>query len=70
MAEEALPWNVFFVTYPVFEVVGYVEIQQDTARYVRIQLDIVGYSGIQWICCKMARYRSIDTGIHGIPRIQ
>ena len=31
----------------------------DTARYVRIQLDTVGYSGIQWICCKMAKYRSI-----------
>jgi len=25
-------------------------------------------SRIQWICCKMARYR-FDTGIHGIPRI-
>ena len=46
--------------------VGYNEIPRDaaryssidTARYVRIQLDTVGYSGIQWICCKMARYIS------------
>ena len=31
-----------------------------------VQLDIVGYSGIQWICCKIARYRDYqgqgDTG--------
>jgi len=48
--------------------VRYSEIQLDTARYVRTQLDTVGYSGIQWICFKMDRYR-IDTGIHGrIPR--
>jgi len=52
--------------------VGYGEIQRDTeldtARYVRFQLDTVGYSGIQWICCKIDRYR-IDTGmIHGMPR--
>jgi len=38
--------------------VRYSGIQPDTARYVRIQLDTVGYSGIQWICCKMDRYRS------------
>jgi len=42
---------------------GYGEIQRDsgiqldTARYVRIQLDTVRYSGIQWICCKIARCR-------------
>jgi len=34
--------------------------QLDTARYVRTQLDTVGYSGIQWICCTMAGYRSIQ----------
>jgi len=57
---------------------GYGEIQRDTARYTtKIQLDtysyswiqytvIVGYSGIQWICCKMARYR--DTACSEIPR--
>ena len=26
-------------------------------RYKRDRVDTVGYSGIQWICCKMARYR-------------
>jgi len=36
--------------------VRYSGIQLDTARYVRIQPDTVGYSEIQWICCKMARY--------------
>jgi len=57
---------------------GIQQIQLDTARKVRIQLDtVVGYSGIQWqwICCKMARdkdtagyqgytvrYRQADTG--------
>ena len=35
----------------------YSGIQLDTARYVRIQLETVGYSGIQWICCKMDRYK-------------
>jgi len=49
--------------------VRYSGIRLDTARYVRIQLDTVGDSGIQWICCKMDRYR-IDAGIHGIPRIR
>ena len=43
---------------PVFEAVGYDGeiyswIQLDTVRYVRIQQDTVGYSGIQWICCKI-----------------
>jgi len=46
---------------------GIQQILLDTARYVRIQLDTVEYSGIQWLCFKMDRYR-IDTGIHGIPR--
>jgi len=34
-----------------------------------MQLDTVGYSGIQqWICCKMDRYIiDINTGIHRIP---
>jgi len=49
--------------------VRYGEIERDTARYVRIQLDTVGYRWIQWIFCKTDRYR-IDTGIHGIPRIR
>jgi len=35
---------------------GIQQIQLDATRYVRIQLDTVGYSGIQWICCIMARY--------------
>ena len=50
----------------------YSGIQLDTARYVRIQLDTVGYSGKQWICCKMARYRSIQgyTGYQGYVEIQ
>jgi len=36
---------------------GIQQIQLDTARYIRIQLDSVGYSWIQLICCKLARYR-------------
>jgi len=37
---------------------GIQQIQLDIARYTRIQqLDTVGYSWIQWIWCKMARYR-------------
>jgi len=56
----------FFFSYPVFEAVGYgygkiqldtAGYSDDTARYVygyRIQLDTVRYSGIQWICCKIA----------------
>jgi len=54
--------GVYFWPYPVFEAVRYGEIQRDTARYVRIQLDIVRYSGKQWTCCKIDRYR-IHTGI-------
>jgi len=49
--------GVYFWPYPVFEAVGYGEIQRDTARYVRIQLHAVRYSGIRWICCKIARCR-------------
>jgi len=41
---------------------GIQQIQLDTARNVRIQLDTVGYSGIQWICCKMARYLDRNRG--------
>ena len=63
------PLECIVLPYPVFEAVGYGEIQQrdtarvqlDTARYVVIQLDTVGYSGIQWICRKtwldIGRYR-------------
>jgi len=29
---------------------GIQQIELDAARYVRIQLDPVGYGGIQWIC--------------------
>jgi len=56
--------------------VGYGEIQRDTARYGRIQLETVGYSGIrlQWICCKMGRYRidiqGTGKGYTWIPRIR
>jgi len=52
-----------------WDTVRYSGIQLDTARYVRIQLDAVGHSEMQWICCKLDRYR-IDTGIHGRPRIR
>ena len=40
--------GVYFWRYPVFEAVGYSEIQRDTAGYSWIQVDTVGYSGIQW----------------------
>jgi len=43
---------------------GIQQIQLDTAKY-DIQLDTVGHSGIQWICCKMARQ-----GHSEIPRIR
>jgi len=53
--------------YVRFEAVRYGEIPRDTAdtagnsyRYVQILLDPVGYRGMQWICCIMARYRSIQ----------
>jgi len=39
---------VYFWSYPVFEAVGYGEIQRDTARYSWIQLDTYEYSWIQW----------------------
>jgi len=55
-AEPSAP-RVHFWSYPVFEAVGYGEIQRDTARYVRVQLDTVRYSRIPWICCKTARCR-------------
>ena len=48
---------------------GIQQIQLDTARYVRIQLDTVGYSEIQWIFCKMARYRD-TVGYQGYDEIQ
>ena len=59
---------------------GYGEIQRDAARYSRyswIQLDtyeyswihIVRYSGIQWTCCRMARYRNA-AGYQGYGEIQ
>jgi len=57
--------GLYFWLYPVFEAVGYGEIQRDTARYARIRLDTVGYSGIQWIYCKMARYRGGTAGYQG-----
>ena len=44
-----------------WDAVSYSKKQLDTVIYVRIQLDTVEHSGIQWICCKMAR--QIDTGI-------
>jgi len=51
-------------------VLRYSGIHLDTPRrYVRIQLDTVENSGVQWICCKIARYRSIQ-GHSGIPRIR
>jgi len=40
---------------------GMQQMQLDTARYVRIQLDAVEYSGIQWFCCAMAIDRYRDT---------
>ena len=47
-----------------WDTVRYSGIQPDTARYVRLELDTVGDSGIQWICCKMARcsYGEIQAG--------
>jgi len=48
--------GVYFLPYPVFEAVRYSGIQLDTARYVLKQLDAVGYSGTQRICCNMDRY--------------
>jgi len=51
--------------------VRYSGMQLDTARYVS-QLGTVGYSGIQWICCKMARYRLMQqrcTGYQGYGEI-
>jgi len=72
-ARGELPLECRFIgrmPYPVFEAVGYKEKQQiqlDTAIYVRIQLDTVGYSEISWIHCKMARYRWMQ-GYSGIPR--
>jgi len=56
---------VYLRPYPVFEAVGYGEIQRDTARYSWIQLDKYGYS---WIQLEIARYSGsaaewLDTGI-------
>ena len=59
---------MYFWLYPVFEAVGYGEIQRDTARYSRyswIQLDTYEYSWIQW---DIAGYSGsaaewLDTGI-------
>ena len=47
----------------------YRRIQLDTARYVRVKLETVGYSGIQRTCCKMARYRD-TAGYQGYGEIQ
>ena len=49
---------------------GIQQIQLDTARYIRIQLDTVGSSGIQWICCEMARYSRDTAGYQGYGEIQ
>ena len=48
---------------------GMQQIQLDIARYARIQLGTVGYSGIQWICCRMARHRD-TAGYQGYGEIQ
>jgi len=68
--------GVYFWPYPVFQAVGYGEIQWDTVRYTgryeRIQLDTVRrYSGSA--CCKMdIDIESIQgyTGYQGYGEIQ
>jgi len=54
-----------------WDTVRYSGLQLDTASYVRIQLDKMGYSGTQWIRCIMARYTSIQgyTGYQGYGEI-
>jgi len=81
-APSPLPWSVIFCHIPfsdaVWDTVRYSG-QRDTAKYNtdtvaryvrRIQLDTMGYSGIQWICDLLQKWIDADQyrGYMGIPR--